>query len=253
METTKITSAQNPTIKTWSTFNRRKSPTLIRLDGAHLHFEYLKATNTKPEITLVSERFMKSSDWDTFKNRLNCRAIPDDLMAKLSPSKSPSGILSLADRPVPLKPSAQTLVVIFETLQDPGNLGTMLRTSLAMGVNEVLILGNNPDIWSDKCLRAGMGAQFYLPVNPIANLSEWKKTFSGPIVATSLSGKSLWENPLAACTALVFGNEGQGLSSATQALCDVAIKIPMHEQSESLNVASSLAILTHEWARQHGT
>ena len=251
MEKTKITSAQNPIIKKFSTFNRKKTPDLIRLDGTHLHLEYFKATGKNAETTLVSERFVNSADWENFKHLENLVEIPNDLMTKLSPSKSPAGILSLVSKPHVPSVVEKNLVVILESIQDPGNLGTMLRTSLAMGVSEVLLLGENVDIWNDKALRAGMGAQFYLSVSSIADLKNWKQNFSGSLIGTSLQGSSSWETTLDQKTALIFGNEGQGLSLESQKLCDSTIKIPMQPNAESLNVASSLAILTHEWARQN--
>jgi TrmH family RNA methyltransferase len=251
METTKITSAQNPIIKKFSTFNRRKTPELICLDGVHLHLEYLKSCGENPEITLVSEKFKHSTDWQNFKGRDNLIEIPDGLMTKLSPSQSPAGILSLAAKPTGPKATQKNLIIILESIQDPGNLGSMLRTSLAMGAAEVLLLGSSADIWSEKTLRAGMGAQFYLPIRPLKNLQTWKETFNGPLIGTSLQGESSWNTRLPLKSALIFGNEGQGLTPESKKMCDKALKIPMHKNTESLNVASSLAILTHEWARQN--
>jgi len=251
METVKITSTQNPTIKQFSGFNRRKTPDLILLDGSHLNQEYFKATQQEPTQTLVSERFKATDEFNQFKHWENLIEIPDSLMLKLSPTKSPAGILSLAPKPNALSPKSDQLVVILEHIQDPGNLGTMLRTSLAMGVSQVLLLGECVDLWKSKSLRAGMGAQFYPATNTIADFNTWAQTFKAPIMATSLQGENLWQHPLPEKMALVFGNEGQGVSAATQARCHQLVKIPMQPNAESLNVASSLAILTHEWARQN--
>lgn len=251
METVKITSTQNPTIKQFSGFNRRKTPDLILLDGSHLNQEYVKATQQEPTQTLISERFKATGEFNQFKHWKNLIEIPDSLMLKLSPTKSPAGILSLAPKPKVLTPNSDQLVVILENIQDPGNLGTMLRTSLSMGVSQVLLLGECVDLWNPKSLRAGMGAQFYLASQEISDLQTWSQDFQAPIMATSLQGENLWQQPLPQKLALVFGNEGQGVSAATQTRCDHLVKIPMQPNAESLNVASSLAILTHEWARQN--
>ena len=250
MEILKITSAQNPLIKKFKNFNRRKTPDLICLDGAHLHTEYLKSSKQALLHTLVSTKFTNHQEFSLFANLPNLIEIPDSLMATLSPSKSPAGILSLAATPNNIITENQKLVVILEDIQDPGNLGTMLRSSLAMNVSEVLLLGDNTDIWSAKALRAGMGAQFQLPIQTIEDLSIWKQKFSGTVMATSLSGTSLWQTPLPKNLALIFGNEGQGVSQKTIALADQTLCIPMNAKSESLNVASSLAILTYEWNKQ---
>lgn len=253
MEIPKITSAQNPLIKQFSTFNRRKTPDLILLDGPHLHTEYTKATQQKPQQTLVSERFMQSDEFSEFKNWPNLTQVPDSLMTKLSPSQNPSGILSLA--PVPtLKSAAEPdLTLIFENIQDPGNVGTMLRTANAMDAGQVWLSGSCADIWGAKCLRAGMGAQFYVPCQKVSGLADWKMSSQAKLIGTSLKGGSLWKQPLPCPLALVFGNEGQGLSSEAEALCDQLVKIPMSQTAESLNVASSLAILAYEFRRQQHT
>ena len=253
MEISQITSSQNPKLKKFSTFNRRKTPELIMLDGAHLHTEYHKATGEYPETTLVSERFLASNDAAEFQVWPELIQVPDDLMARLSPSKSPAGILSLAQIPtINHSPSTINLTIILENIQDPGNLGSMLRTANAMGPSNVLLLGHCCDIWNDKCLRAGMGAQFYVSCQSLDDLAEWKKDFNGTLVSTQLDGKDLWQSPLPSPLALLFGNEGQGVSPQNAALCDQSVKIPMSDNAESLNVAASMAILTHEFRRQQG-
>lgn len=251
MEITQITSSQNPTIKEFSTFNRRKTPDLIMLDGPHLHTEYFRATEQTPTQILVSDSFIASSEFSQFATWPNLIQVPRDLLSKLSPSKSPSGILSLAKKPLLKTLSKTSLTLILENIQDPGNVGSMLRTANAMNAGQVLFLGSGADVWSAKCLRAGMGAQFHLPCQAIEDLAQWKTDFNGVLAGTSLQGDDLWESPLPAPLALVFGNEGQGVTPQTQALCDQNLKIPMNQNTESLNVASSLAILTHEFARQH--
>lgn len=251
METLKITSAQNPIIKSFKTFNRRKTPDLICLDGAHLHTEYLKSSAPKLWHTVVSTKFINSDEFQLFEKLSGLIEIPDSLMAKISPTKSPVGILSLASKPEITANDNINFVTIFEDIQDPGNMGTMLRSCLAMNVNEILLLGENTDIWSAKALRAGMGAQFHLPVKTISNLADWKENFTGTVMATSLEGENLSCSPLPKKLALIFGNEGQGVSATTQALADKTLKIKMNKAAESLNVASSLAILTYEWNRQH--
>jgi len=253
METLKITSAQNSIIKKFKVFSRRKTPLLVCLDGTHLHQEYFKVNQKKPIHTLVSSRFIAHPDFQDFKNKTDFIEVPDDLMAKISPTKSPAGLLSIVEKPKEILATNQNLVVVLENIQNPGNVGTMLRTSLAMGVNQVLLLGDTTDIWSEKCLRAGMGAQFYVPVKKIQNLKTWKESFTGKLISTTLNGENLWSHSLPAPVAFIFGNEGQGVSLSSQKVCDQSIKIPMHSKAESLNVASSLAILTHEWTRQQNT
>ncbi len=251
METIKITSAQNPVIKKFNTFNRRKSPNSIMIEGVHLHQEYLKQKEKNFESILVSRHFLASTEFPQFSHLENIIEIPDDLMAKISPSKNPAGILSLVAEPKVAQTKTPRLVIILERIQDPGNMGTMLRTSLAMNVDEVLLLEACTDIWSEKCLRAGMGAQFYLPCRKLTDLGQWQKEFNGPLLATDLQGTNLWQTPLPSPAAFIFGNEGQGVSHDSLKLASQRIKIPMNPQAESLNVASSLAILSHEWNRQH--
>ena len=251
MEIPKITSAQNAIIKKFSNFNRRKTPNLICLDGVHLHEEYMRAEHPSFEVTLISEKFWNHTESQPFRELGNIHLIPESLMKKVSPTKSPVGILSIAPCPQ-LKPMHnQGLTLVLEAIQDPGNVGTILRSSLALGVNQIISIGSTADIWSSKCLRAGMGAQFNLPTSSFKSINDWAQTFCGPILATSLEGKNLWDEALPSTMALILGNEGQGISAEAASCSTHHIKIPMSPQSESLNVTAAQAIVCHEWAKQN--
>jgi TrmH family RNA methyltransferase len=141
--------------------------------------------------------------------------------------------------------------LLLEDIQDPGNLGSILRSSAAAGCDAVFLSRGCADAWSPKVLRAGMGGHFVLSIKESADLLEVATQFTGKILAASLrADKSLYESNLRGKLAFVIGNEGAGLS---QALLDAAQQhfiIPMPGKVESLNAAAAAAVCLFEAVRQ---
>jgi RNA methyltransferase, TrmH family len=144
--------------------------------------------------------------------------------------------------------------LMLENIQDPGNLGSMLRTAAAAGVETVYLSNGCTDAWSPKALRGGQGAQFVLSIVENANIVAEINAFNGTTYATTLQGESIFEQDLLQATAIVIGNEGQGLSQKTIEACNKQVMIPMAESSlagvESLNAAAAAAICLFERKRQ---
>lgn len=235
-----------------SSRERRKAGQAL-LDGVHLLEAALQA-GIKPKMLSVSESGVAQGEIGGLLHRLG--GVPtvylaDGLFAEVSPVETPSGLLALIDithRPVPKHPE---FALLLEDVQDPGNLGTLLRSAAAAGVQVAWLSTGCADAWSPKVLRAGMGAHFALAIEERVNLLEKAASFDGLTVATSLlATRSLFDLDLTGPVALMAGNEGAGLSAGLQAVANTQIRIPMPGKIESLNVAAAISICLFERVRQ---
>jgi TrmH family RNA methyltransferase len=139
-------------------------------------------------------------------------------------------------------------------VQDPGNVGTILRSAAAAGAGQVLLSKECAFAWSPKVLRAAQGAHFLATIAEDVDLPAWVARFralGGHAVATlARGGTALFDARLAPPLAVAIGNEGAGLSAALADLCDVRVTIPMAPGSESLNAAAAAAVVLFECVRQ---
>jgi TrmH family RNA methyltransferase len=176
------------------------------------------------------------------------------MFAELTPVASATGILALVKIPQLSVPEQPSFALMLEDIQDPGNLGSILRTAAAAGVESVYLSTSCTDAWSPKALRGGQGAQFVLPIVERANLIKELENFNGKSYATTMQGESLYAQDLTQATAFVIGNEGAGLRKQTVAATTKSITIPMAESQfgsvESLNAGAAAAICLFERKRQ---
>jgi TrmH family RNA methyltransferase len=176
------------------------------------------------------------------------------LLAELSPVETPTGILAVIEIPRMTPDPAPDFCLLLEDVQDPGNLGSILRTAAAAGVRTAWLSSGCCDAWSPRVLRGGMGAHFSLHIVEHADLAQVLACFPGMSVATSLHAeKSLFELDLTGPVAILLGNEGAGLSRQMELAAGTRVTIPMPGQVESLNVAAAAAICLFERVRQTGT
>ena len=173
------------------------------------------------------------------------------LFDQLSPVEHPTGILGLLDIPQPL-PQISVCSVLLENIQDPGNLGSILRSAAAAGVDSVSLSQGCAEAWSPKALRAGMGAHFVLAIYEQQVLPEVAAQFSNVVATTLGATQSLYESDLTGPVAFIFGNEGAGLSPDLLMHVTRQVTIPMPGAMESLNVAAAVAICLFERVRQIG-
>ncbi len=144
-------------------------------------------------------------------------------------------------------------ILIIETLQDPGNLGTIIRTSEAAGVTGIVLSSDSVDLYNPKVVRSTMGAIFRLPVYISDNLSEdidFIKSKGVTVFGAHLDGKDFYSKDLTKACAFLIGNEGNGLSDDISAKADELIRIPMCGKVESLNAAMSAGVISYEVLRQ---
>jgi TrmH family RNA methyltransferase len=175
--------------------------------------------------------------------------VPDALFATVSALESPGRVGWLVDRPLNAAPAAGVASVVLDRVQDPGNVGSILRSAAALGVRQVLALEGTASLWSPKVLRAGMGAHFSLAL--VEGLSvEALDALALPLLAASPhAAQALPEAALPWPCAWAFGHEGRGVHPAVAARCALTVRIPQPGGEESLNVAAAAAICLYESSR----
>jgi len=178
--------------------------------------------------------------------------LDDALFAQLSELKTPSGLLALVDiPPAKVEVAHSQFALLLEDIQDPGNLGSILRSAAAAGCDAVFLSQGCADAWSPKVLRSGMGGHFALSILESADLLKVAAEFSGKILAASLQAeKSLYDCNLRGKLAFAIGNEGAGLSPGLQQAAQELFIIPMPGKVESLNAAAAAAVCLFEAVRQ---
>ena len=234
----------------------RRAEAKTLLDGVHLIESYISAFG-EPELAglelIVIPEGKSSLEATNLMQTLadvNTIMLPTLMFAELTPVASSTGILALVKMPTIAPPTRVEFALMLEDIQDPGNLGSMLRTALGAGVQAVYLSKGCTDAWSPKALRGGQGAQFYLPMIESADLLEAIQNFAGDTYATTLAGESLYAQHLSAPTAFIIGNEGAGLSAKIIHAASQQISIPMHANLESLNAGAAAAVCLFERMRQ---
>ncbi|MFN3397154.1 MAG: TrmH family RNA methyltransferase [Sulfurimicrobium sp.] len=231
---------------------RRQSGRAL-LDGMHLIVSYLERIGA-PQMLVVAHTAQDKPEVRGLQERLPgvaSIALSDVLFRELAPVDTPSGILALVA--VPELPLARTLqcIVLLEALQDPGNLGAILRSAAAAGVEAAYLSPGCADAWSPKVLRGGMGAHFALAIRENVDLVALARSFVGEVVMTSLQGETrLFDLNLSGAVAFVIGNEGAGVSQTLQETATRRVRIPMPGAVESLNAAAAAAVCFFERVRQ---
>ena len=234
---------------------QRRKNGMTLLDGIHLVEAYCAALG--PPITLITSKsgYAHTEIKKTIhKQATKIVILSDALFCEASPVKTPTGIMAMISIPkintVPVN-HREGFSVMLESIQDPGNLGSILRSAAAAGVCDVFLSKNCTDAWSPKVLRAAMGAHFLLHIYERSDLLAIARQFTGKIFSTSLRAKnSLYQMQLTGPIAFMFGNEGKGLSDEMLNISNEQIKIPMPGKTESLNAASAAAICLFEAVRQ---
>jgi len=237
----------------------RQIEKMALLDGVHLVESYL-ACGGMPLSLIISESGKQIQEIRNIINQiklastLDCWTFSDVLFKQISSVKTPVGILALIH--VPTHPSVGGIQncsfgVMLETIQDPGNLGSILRSAAAAGVSDVFLSTDCVDCWSPKTLRAGMGAHFHLQLHEDIDLIKLTDEYGGQIVAATMrDAVSVHTADLREPIIFAFGNEGNGLSEALLKRIGKRIKVVMPGKMESLNVASAATVCLFEHVRQ---
>ena len=245
-----ITSRQNPLMthlrKLASSRSYRKKSGEYLCDGTKLLDEALKWG--APVQTAV---FSDGVEIPTLPDTVRAVRVSEDLMRSVSPMETPQGALFTVALPETKLPEtlAGKHYLVLDGVQDPGNVGTILRTLDAFDFDGLLLLEGCADPWSVKTVRSSMGAVFRRPVWCLkaAQLPGLLTRSSLPLYGTALrqDTEDVRAVPLDRC-AIVIGSEGQGISDAVLALCQKTVKIPMSQRCESLNAAIAATVLLWE-------
>ena len=243
-----ITSRDNARVKRWAklvrdgSFRRRERCAI--LEGPHLVSEMFHA-GVRPAALMVSASGLRRDEIQQLVGKHEVTVLADPVFKAIADTDSPSGIA--AEIAIPRgNPQDGRHAVFLEGVQDPSNVGAIVRTAAAFGAGEVVLDRACADAWSPKALRAGMGGHFRLAVRIAERLADELKAFDGTLLCTVPSeGLPLRQAPLEGRLGWIFGSEGHGVSRGVAELAAVHISIPMSD-SESLNVAAAAAICLYE-------
>ncbi len=253
-----ITSLQNPRVKlAYGLQTRprtRRKERKIALEGAKLIRDALER-GQHPDFVLYDPR---QADYELIAALQEARAdiapASPEVMAHLTDTETPQGIIAIFPLPLPKLPSQASRILILDAISDPGNVGTILRTAAAAGVEVAIFAPNTVDPYNPKVLRAGMGAHFRIPIaeapwHDIAAYCQHAQIFLADAKGQQRYDRADWTRPYA----LIIGNEGHGASKKAQDIAQTTIYIPMAAATESLNAAISAAVILFEAARQRSS
>lgn len=255
-----ITSLSNAHVKCVRGLKQKKNRIetgLFIADGDLLTIEALQSGADVAEV-LVCES--KTEAFSEILNLARAGNVPivcvtEHVMEKLSDTVSPQGIAALVRLPDFSLPKPKGgLVCLLESVADPGNVGTIIRTADAVGADAVILCGECADAYAPKTVRATMGSIFHLPVVHAKDACEAAKFYKMQgycAVGTHLHGKDAFDPNVAwqKKTLLVTGSEARGMSAELSELCDVLLKLPMPGAAESLNAAVATGIFAYTWLR----
>ena len=254
----RISSRQNPIVKRFREA-AAGSPTLMLLDGPHLVEEALACGMTIDVVALREDgRQLEAIASHAERRGAKLLGVTEPVLAAMSPVRHPSGVVALAHRPSTTMDAVferqPSLVLMLADVQDPGNVGAIVRAAEGCGATGVVTSEHTADAFGWKALRGSMGSAFRLPVAV-------RQPLAGAIRTAQQRGVRVYAavprdgTPLPRCdfrgpTAIVLGSEGAGVSHEDLALVDGGISIPMRRPVESLNVATAAALIAYEAMRQ---
>jgi TrmH family RNA methyltransferase len=255
----RVTSRHNPKLKETvrlvaSSRDRRKAGKCV-LEGEHLIEAYASRYGA-PETLLVTQPFLGRESARALVERFESRTIvvPDAIFDDIAVLPAGVGLLAVVATPQAPGDATGDFVLLLDDVQDPGNVGSMLRSAAAAGVSDALLSPHCAFAWSPKVLRAGMGAHFHLSIREAQDLAGWSRHFiarGGRVVAmVSEGGEAIYEAPLVRPLAVAIGNEGAGLSPTLRSSATDRVTIPMPGGVESLNAAAAAAVVLLECVRR---
>lgn len=256
-----LTSTKNPLIKQVRKLHsakERNKQNMLLLEGTNL-VEAAYQVDYKLDIIFYTERWQENHLGlcrKIAKKKIKTQQVSLEVLIAIATTVSPDGVVAIAPRVIAQTPNiAQAnLSVAFDRLQDPGNLGTIIRTASATMVDGLWLGENSIDIYNPKVLRASVGEWFRVPMGThqnLAKLVEQHQQANIQVVATtSQATKTYWDIDFARPTLILFGNEGAGLSPELIEMADEQVTIPLSNQVESLNVAIANALVLYEAQRQ---
>ena len=224
----------------------------IVLDGVHLVRAYLELFGAQGVELVIRRSAAQHPEIKALAEQTASMTMSDSLFDQAAPVASPVGILGLAPLPnVASASGGRGFQVVLDGVQDPGNVGAILRSAAATGARLAHLSPDCADPWSPKCLRGGMGAQFLLAVQQHDSVATIAASLGARLIAcTPDAPMSLFDTDLSGDVAFIIGGEGHGISQELIAGAQQKIRIPMLAGIESLNVAAAASVCFYEWVRQ---
>lgn len=254
-----ITATSNKRIKWLVTLSEkakeRKKEEVFLVEGIKMFEE---ADEAYIREVYVSESYIEKNGISDKLKRTGYETVSDEVFKKISDTKAPQGILCVMKQYKytleMLMKKENPILVLLEDIQDPGNLGTILRTGEGAGIDGIIMTKDTVDIYNPKTIRATMGSVYRMPFLYVDSLSDVIKKLQGKgisVYAAHLDGKEYYDSfNFNKGTAFLIGNEGNGLKKETADLADAYLKIPMEGKVESLNAAIATSLLMYETYRQ---
>ena len=246
-----ITSARNPKVILWRSLKDKRARDehgLFLVEGRKSVADALRSGYTV-EALLLTEA---AAEQDSLPGQIPAYLLPESLLHSVCDTRTPQGIAAVVRRH-PVKVAGRHLVAL-DGVQDPGNVGTIIRTADAAGIEGVLLSPACADPWSPKVLRATMGSVFHLPVEVCPSLPEAlsRRAADGMAILSGELNATPFDSlpPLPGGYVLVIGSEGSGVSSEVRALATHHITLPMRGQAESLNAAVAAGIMMYALIRE---
>lgn len=250
-----LSSRDNPRVRRWTRLARdprlRRKEGRALIEGPHLLAAALEH-GCRPLAVIATEEGVADAEISRLIGQSGIRPVllTKGVFRSVVDAESPRG-LAAEIAIAPAKGAGGRTAVFLEGVQDPSNVGAIIRSAAAFGVGAVVLDRGCADAWSPKSLRAGMGGHFALQIKEAGHLCEEIEAFAGTVAcAVARGGVLLSEAPLNGCLAWVFGGEGPGLTDETLRKADLRVTIPMAGGTESLNVAAAAAICLYETFRK---
>ncbi|WP_205600791.1 RNA methyltransferase [Gracilibacillus sp. YIM 98692] len=244
-----ITSVKNEKVKQWRKLKQKKERdkrSLFMIEGFHLVEEALQSDWQIKEV-IIEDGIDKSHSLEGY----SVYEVAENVMAAITDTKSPQGIVAVVEKKY-VTPTDFSRVLLMDQVQDPGNLGTMIRTADAAGFDAVILGEGTVDLYNEKVIRATQGSLFHLDILE-ANLSEEIRHLQDRDVkvwATGLENAERYDQlEIPEKLAVIVGNEGAGVDPKLMDQSDQIVTIPIYGRAESLNVSVAAGILMYAVAK----
>lgn len=256
-----LTSLKNPWVKTLRKLDQakyRRSHRQFLVEGTHLVQEAVATEYPLEGVCATVTWQTRYPDlWQQLRERTQRQeTVNDEVLRAIATTETPDGVVAIA----PIQPESPALMtpphlgIFLEAIQDPGNLGTLIRTAAAVGCDGIWLTQDCVDLTHPKVLRASAGQWFrikhWVATDPVAQLAHWQQQGCAVVATASKGAVPYWRLDLQQPTVLLLGNEGAGLSAPLEAIAQQTVAIPMINEVESLNVGIAAAVILFEAVRQ---
>jgi TrmH family RNA methyltransferase len=258
-----LTSTRNPLVKQLRSLGEsaknRKEQGLFLVEGTHALTEAI-ATAYALSIVCCTEKWMAANPslYQQIEASVDeierIEIVSEEVLQAIATTKNPDGVIAAAFLPSREVAAINTLGLALETIQDPGNIGAMIRSAVAVGIDGMLVSSDSVDLTNPKIIRATAGQWFRCPMQTSAHIAGDIRNLQAKgvkAIATLANAKqTYWDYDFTQPTLILLGNEGNGLSQELIELADEAVAIPQSDRVESLNVAICASLLLYEAKRQ---